>query len=150
MNRMKNGIGIALLTGMVLLAITGFTVITVYAHGTRGGGGAHHAGGGGGGGETFTTVHISTSTMPQASTRVQMGPDTITATTIRANTIMNADPSRQRWHPRMEILKTRNARTTKASGNRARGIDTADKYSQVVIPACLPLCMKGAGHKEKL
>lgn len=42
MDLMKNGLRIALLTGIILLAVTGFTLITVYAHGHGGGRGGHH------------------------------------------------------------------------------------------------------------
>jgi hypothetical protein len=44
MNCMKNRLRTALLAGMVLLAVSGFTILTAHAHGhIGGGGGSHHA-----------------------------------------------------------------------------------------------------------
>jgi len=40
-NFIKKGLGLALLTGIILLAVTGLTKTTVYAH-SHGGGGNHH------------------------------------------------------------------------------------------------------------
>ena len=57
MHHKKNRLQIILLTGLVLLAVSGFSIMTVHAHG-HGGGGAHHAGGGGGGFHHSAHPHV--------------------------------------------------------------------------------------------